>query len=84
MRIQLLQNCLVEGRRRRAGEVISVDSTMVDTLIAQGMAVAETTVGDPVPSSEMVDTAVFVQPKRHVKRRAAVADDGFAPIPEDD
>lgn len=86
MRIQLLQNCLVEGRRRRAGELIVVDFETKEKLLAQGLAVPEPPAEPLIQDCAVAVPAVHVQPARTAKRRAVVAaaDDGFAPIPEGD
>lgn len=85
MRIRLLQNCLINGRRRRAGELIVVDSETKEKLLAQGLAVPEPPAEPLIQDCAVAVPAVHVQPARTAKRRAAVAaDDGFAPIPGDD
>lgn len=86
MRIRLLQNCLINGRRRRAGELIVVDSETKEKLLAQGLAVPEPPAEPLIQDCAVAVPAVHVQQARTAKRRAAVAtaDDGFAPIPEGD
>lgn len=85
MRIRLLKNCLFEGRRLRAGELLGVDPVTEAKLVDQGLAVAEPTAEPLIQDCAVAVPAVHVQPARPAKRRAAVAaDDGFAPIPGDD
>ena len=86
MRIRLLQNCLINGRRRRAGELIVVDSETKEKLLAQGLAVPEPPAEPLIQDCAVAVPAVHVQQARTAKRRAAVAaaDDCFAPIPEGD